>query len=223
MGVIAAQLDLKDSDCFDTLLALVDSNQVTISRIAEEYEQVLSIVINSIYCLTEIIDIYHSSGISFLTNNTALGDYYRKLGDWLVRFELLKLIFRDHYSILDVDYVKNMFCSKSPQKKISLDPVDRLSMLCDYELVSRLKPISQYHLAVKYYFEAIQMHQVRKSYSTQIVNTYYLEDDFNDNLFHFGISIERYKINSGYNRALIESLKKGELENTPLKNIRYFS
>lgn len=38
-------------------------------------------------------------------------------------------------------------------------------------------------------------------------NLIYLEDDFNDNLYHFGAGLERFQINSGSIRAAIDELK----------------
>lgn len=36
---------------------------------------------------------------------------------------------------------------------------------------------------------------------------YYLEDDYNDNLYHFGAAIERYKINTGVLRQKLDYCK----------------
>lgn len=65
---------------------------------------------------------------------------------------------------------------------------------------------SQYQMALQYYHKSLQMHSAGKAYKQEMTNMLYLEDDFNDNLYHFSISIERQMINSGIIRRHIKNL-----------------
>lgn len=190
--------------------------------IAIEYEKYLSIVLNSIYCISEIINIYHASGTSYLMNNSALGDYHRRLGLWLKKLEFFKMIYERFYGFIDKNYYQDMLKGLKPTKNINLNPILRLSKMINPDYAISLKPISQYHLAVRHYYLAIQMHQVGSNYRGLVINSYYLEDDFNDNLFHFNCSLERHKINTGKLRNRIQEVKINELKNTPLKQIKYY-
>ncbi|MCO6487707.1 MAG: hypothetical protein J5I98_04775 [Phaeodactylibacter sp.] len=52
------------------------------------------------------------------------------------------------------------------------------------------------------------MHTEGQAYKDSLINMYFLEDDFNDNLYHFCAANERYRINSGLIREKIIDLKK---------------
>ncbi|MBK7440858.1 MAG: hypothetical protein IPI65_04805 [Bacteroidetes bacterium] len=192
----------------------------------EEFEEAMNIVNNSIYCLTEIIKIYNSSGINYLINYSSLGDYHRRLGEILKQFEYFKLVYKSRYFMVENEKgIKNMLRNSihnTKDLKLSKckthDPFLKLIKVINKDFVITLKPISQFHLAIKNYYEALHLHQERYPYKIKLSNMYCLEDDFSDNLYHFGIALERQKINSGYLRHQIDKLKKDEINDTPLMN-----
>ncbi|MBI9033929.1 MAG: ATP-binding protein [Bacteroidales bacterium] len=57
------------------------------------------------------------------------------------------------------------------------------------------------------YYAALETHREGKTYKNLIENMYYLNDDFNDKLFHFRLAQERYRINIGKVRTELNHLK----------------
>lgn len=57
--------------------------------------------------------------------------------------------------------------------------------------------IYHYRMAHDYYVRAIQLHTGGKEYRNQLGNMVYLEDDFNDNAYHFGAAQDRYLMTNG--------------------------
>ena len=83
-----------------------------------------------------------------------------------------------------------------------------VSHICEfYPLEEEL--ISKYHyeLALNNFYSAIQMHNEGKEYKQNLNNMFFLQDDFNDNLYHFCAANERYRINNGVVRKKIKWLK----------------
>ena len=57
----------------------------------------------------------------------------------------------------------------------------------------------------------LEMHNEGRRYKEVIENMYYLNDDFNDNHFHFSAALERYKINCEVIQERIKNIQQ-ELE-----------
>ena len=65
----------------------------------------------------------------------------------------------------------------------------------------------EYHfsMAKDYYIKTNNLHKAGAEYKKAIRDLIYLEDDFNDNAFHFGASIDRYlMINNVFNKNIDE-------------------
>ncbi len=54
-----------------------------------------------------------------------------------------------------------------------------------------------YEKTVEFYDLAISTHTSGRGFYRFIEDLYYLDDDFNDDIVHFNIALERYRINSG--------------------------
>jgi hypothetical protein len=67
-----------------------------------------------------------------------------------------------------------------------------------------------YQLALQHYSRARQMHSEGTPYKNLSVNLYYLEDDFNDGMYNYGVAVERQRLNSGILRRDIDRLKAFE-------------
>ena len=62
--------------------------------------------------------------------------------------------------------------------------------------------------AMNHFYHAIEMHRGGAAYRSVMGQMYYLDDDFDDKLYHFCAAIERYRIGSGYIRSRIKSIKE---------------
>ena len=65
----------------------------------------------------------------------------------------------------------------------------------------------QQEQALKRYYSAIETHTEGRAYKNFIENMSYLNDDFNDKLYHFSTAVERYKIGTGQIKEKIEILR----------------
>jgi hypothetical protein len=155
------------------------------NRCKEEFQ----LIANSIFCLHQIIAIYNGYGINYFMSYLSLGKYHERLGDWLCFYKLLST-YCDKTTALEKHITKEL------EKLLSPDTV----RILDYE--------SEYQLALQHYSRAKQLHNEGGPYHNQTVNMYYLEDDFNDSLYHYGIAVERQRINSGSMRDDIKRLQK---------------
>lgn len=78
-----------------------------------------------------------------------------------------------------------------------------------------LDALTEYQIALQCYSKAFKMHKEGSGYQDRMKTFIFLEDDFNDNLYHFGAAIERLKINSGQiesgRKTIKECLEKANM------------
>lgn len=72
------------------------------------------------------------------------------------------------------------------------------------------------------YRKALQLHSRGDAYYKQIRDMIYLEDDYNDNLFHYCAAIEKQQINSGKIQDLLDKINE-TMDNSQLQDLdRYW-
>jgi len=71
-----------------------------------------------------------------------------------------------------------------------------------------LEPNFHFEEAIQHYHKSIQMHREGRVYKNGVLNLYMLEDDYNDNLKHFVLALERFRVNTGRVRFRINELKE---------------
>lgn len=152
------------------------------SRIFVRRNSLSALIANSIFALHEIINIYHGFGLNYFNSFHSAARYHERLGDWLAFYEAYK--------------------DDLPGVKGYLD-----SLMGNPEYLRTTSAVSHYQMALQHYSRARQLHSGGASYKAQIVNMYYLEDDFNDGLYSFGLAVERQQINSGAMRIRIDALR----------------
>lgn len=159
-----------------------------LSAWVKEYSE---LVVNSIFNLCQIDRIINTYGINYILSYSFLGRVHHYLGTWVKSLHLCRILNNRYQLGIDIDAT--------------------LENLVGPQLTTTLDSLTSYQVAIQYYYQAIQLHKEGYPYRQQINNMIYLEDDYNDNLYHFGASIERLRINSGAIRRNIVMLKK-ELE-----------
>ena len=170
---------------FDTLFKQDSEGQFHIWL--DEYS---NLVVNSVFNLLQIDKTINTYGTNYILSNSYLAQVHEHLGTWLKHLHLCRiLIYR-----FDLE------------QAIPVDTM--LNDLVGVQAASSLDALTSYQMAMQYYYKAIQLHKEGDSYRHQINSLIYLEDDFNDNLYHFGAALERLKINSGQIRKRIDYLKK---------------
>ncbi|HMG16383.1 MAG TPA: hypothetical protein VK590_13090, partial [Saprospiraceae bacterium] len=154
----------------------------------DSLQNVFAIIANSIFCLYQIIKIYNGYGVNFVMSYSSLANYHKNMGKYLKYYKLCKLF-------VDIKVTENY------------DITQLVEDLIGAEIIRTRDSESEYQMALQYYSKAKQMHNQGSPYKDQILNMYYLEDDFNDTLYHFSIAFERQRINSGKMRTNIEKLQ----------------
>ncbi len=141
----------------------------------------------SIFCIDQIITIYKGYSFSFLNNYYSLGEHHRRLSDWIKYFELVKLIYQKLKDNKEFQY-------KCFDQMFNVEGY--LSKILNNDLITSLNVTAESMKAYQCYISAIDMHSGGQTYSDQIRHMYYLDDEFDDSLYHFSYSLERYRINS---------------------------
>ena len=154
------------------------------------------LITDSIYSLAEIIKTLNIYEVNYMTNYSWFGFAHIKLAKWSGYFRTLLRIQE----------------GKDPKKKI----FQKLRSLLGWDFLFYLDVRYHYDLALKYYYNAVQMHREGEAYKKMVTHMYFLEDDLNDNLYHFCAAMERYNINTGNLRKIINKLKE-EIEGTSEK------
>jgi hypothetical protein len=165
------------------LLQISNPNCPKLRLIVLEYFQIIA---NSVHCLHQTISILNTYGVTHFLNQSYLGGVHEKLGDWLKHLHLCKMLCFELGISLEMDTVFNK--------------------LLGFRVINTLDVLPQYQYAMQCYYEAYQVHNEGASYKFMIGNFIYLEDDYYDNLGHFGASLERQRINSGSIRLRINKL-----------------
>jgi len=148
------------------------------------------LVCNSIFNLLVVQRIIHTYGNNYSLSYSYIADIHRLTGDWVKYYHLCRILQKE----LNVEKRENI--------------ESRLRGLVDIPRLMTLDTLAEYQLALDNYYLALQMHREGQIYRDNMKNMIYLEDDYNDSLYHFGAALERAKINAGVIEKNINFLKK---------------
>ncbi|KJU86155.1 conserved hypothetical protein, membrane [Candidatus Magnetobacterium bavaricum] len=167
---------------FRRLISIVSTNSGKINATFGQNIQpklvIEFLITDSIFCLREIIKMCKTYGFSYDINHSYIASAYLKLAIWCDYY----CAYRDCYS-------------KDIESTLS-------NLIGDGEMTS-INPYHQYEMARYHCLCAIETHSERKAYKNIIEKMYYLNDDFNDSLYHFSAAVERFRINSGQVEEMI--------------------
>lgn len=138
---------------------------------------------DSLSALFEMVSILNTHGVSYMFSNTFHGFTRKRLGTMCRYFHYYKKI-----------------CGDDETWNISNSIAENIGHHMD--------PKYHHERAITHFKNAIEMHYEGRTYRSQLSQLYYLEDDFNDDMYHFSAAMERYKINSGLIRKEISDLKQ---------------
>ncbi len=161
------------------------------------YNFLCELVASSIFLHVQQIKVFGIFQVNPLLNNTLLAKHHMRLGRWLKYYLILSCMSEQFYpgqqyvdKKIDILF-GNMFT------KISLDST------------------SQFQIALQLLHKAKQYHSNSEAYKKDMENKVYLEGDYSDITYNFGLALERHKLNSGKIREEIRKLEK-ELSGSPL-------
>lgn len=165
----------------------------------ENFKEYVEIVANSISTLSQVINILKIYQVNPYLSYSYFGNFHRKMGRWLKHYELIKVFEKQNLGL-------------SVKSKVSIDSL--LKSTLGAEAMITLDSTSQSQLALLYYHKAKQVHSNGMAYHQEMNNFVFLEGDYDDNLYHFGVALERQKINSYQVRTRIKELEL-ELKSSP--------
>lgn len=171
----------EDNDKDETKKYFSDIDDVKVS------EALYYLITDSIQCLNEVINSFKVFGVSYMVTHSRIGFTHLSLAKWCERYQVL---------INDLGV------------KVSKDDQGYFTRLLESSAPISVVPSYHYEQALKHFYACLQVHNEGDGYKSKLYNMYYLEDDFNDNLYHFGAAIERYKINTGIIRSKIRECQE---------------
>jgi|GEM_PF-1077301 len=134
--------------------------------------------------------------------------------DKLIRLVENKSILKKNYQN-NIDNIDKLFRTIEPdivsfgkEKQNQFEVNEKLNSLISKDDWQYLSINYQSERAVKEYWAAKETHNEGNAYQNLTENMYYLNDDFNDKLFHFRLAQERYRINTSKIDSRIEMAKE---------------
>jgi hypothetical protein len=111
------------------------------------------------------------------------------------------------------------------ENKILIDTTSRISLeedLIESQNIPFINPIYQCEKSLREFYSVIETHSSGTAYNNLIENMYYLNDDFNDEFFHFKAASERYLINTGVVQKYIDNLTE-RIRKSSIYNLESYS
>lgn len=218
-GFVENILAKHTSDTCDAKVNKFFKSNKGVFTVEERFELLEFLIIDSIYCLTHILE---SVSPSPLFTHSFIGSTYRKINRWNILFDTLFYCYKiadepntecEHHNI-----IFNFIKSKSgvnkrgdeSGKSFDWQPIKKAfncKNLSDRFFGNMLNAINKpnSHLLMYVYSGekaltefrcAREMHREGKSYKNMLSNIYFLDDDLNNDALQFNLAIERYVINN---------------------------
>lgn len=159
-------------------------------------------LIDSLFCLTELVKIQNIFGQNYITSHSYLGYSHAKLGDWCLIYQAYIIALREKQIPNPVTGEKEIHTHRSIEEFET-----KLKSYIETTNLAYLEPKYHYEKAVMAFKSAVEMHNNGNAYYQQLQTMHFLEDDFNDNMYHFTAAMERYKLNLGAIRKKIKVLR----------------
>jgi hypothetical protein len=167
---------------FIRLQYLVELNEQKALAFFEENdsEKKVKLLVEGLFCSHEFIRGMNQYGGTYNIMQSQLGEMHRRMAFWCKEYHEMK---KD---------------SESLDKKVS--------SYFGREYPGQRGLNEEYHLrmSIQHYYYAIHTHTENQHYNSIISEMYFLEDDFNDNLYHFCAALERVLMNGTYLRKVID-------------------
>lgn len=158
------------------------------------------LITDAIYCLHKLIDYFQTYGVSYMNTHSLLASTYAKLATWSARFQTYKSYYRD----LDRKKTSAFKVTGNPDRSIE----GILSNLIAEDERQTLRYSYNQEMALQHYRYAKELHNEGKAYRSLLDNMFYLNDDYNDDHYHFSASMERYWLNTNVIDERIDKVKK---------------
>jgi hypothetical protein len=153
------------------------------------------LITDSIYCLQEIVKTSHTYGTSYILNFAYLSLVHDKLMRWSFYYWWYWELFDDRRNRKEY-----------PGAGKEADEIEALvKELIGKDNIHFINPSYQCEIAIDSFYFARETHTEGINYKNIIENLSYLNDDFNDNVYHFCGAVEWFRVR---NDNKIDDLKK---------------
>lgn len=136
---------------------------------------------DAIYCCQQLIGIAHLFGSSYMSNHTVLAKTHDNMGKWCEVLLALPETVRDR-------------------------AITELQQLMEKRINTRLDPLMHYSAAKHHYGLAESMHNRGQAFYRAMEDMYFIEDDYNDNLYHFSCALERLRLENIRNGSQLSDM-----------------
>ncbi len=147
-------------------------------------EELEFVILDSLFTLFKMYRSVEIFGLSYIHNHSWYASIFRRLGFWTQLFHAF------------VEETGN-----------NLDTVVKLKQLIGKEEMNDLNPFTYYEKALTHAYSIYSTHFEGREYYNIISDMNYLDDDFNDSLYHFSATIERMVMNLGIIERHIDEIK----------------
>lgn len=175
------------------------------------------IILDSIFILYEMRLTIEIFGQSYIHNHSWYASIYRRLGFWSMLYheyiEGVKSREVGGQSANGNENQDDAEPAKIFEKGHSKELEEVLKKMIGQEEFTDLDPISFYEKALKHCYSIYETHSEGQAYQDFIQEMNYLDDDFNDNLYHFSATMERMRINFDMVENHIKKLSKVAKQN----------
>jgi hypothetical protein len=166
-------------------------------------------ITDTIFCYFEIIKILNTFDSSFSLNHTLQMETHEKLYIWSVYYNTYLSFYDLKGRVAIPDNVSQQTWKVIKSKDFNPENlVDRLGSLIEPDNLPFISHFFQGEKALREYYAARETHSQGKAYKSFIEKMYYLNDDYNDRLFHFSIALERFKLKTKKLNDVAEKMKK---------------
>ena len=176
------------------------------------FEIMTFLIRESLFCLREIVKMVNIYSPSYVISYSYLAEAHRRMGDWCVAYENIKYILqrKDELNISSKPEINAKIFKENIQNTLGKPAI------------VYLEGNNHYESAKQNFYKTIQMHTEGRKYKNNILKIYTLEDDYNDNLTHFSIALERLRVNTGSIRQRINQLNSKTKNSDLYKFKSYF-
>jgi hypothetical protein len=186
---------------------------------------------DSIFCNHEILKIIYTFGFSYLINHSMAAETHENLYIWC-KFFSMYLKVTDYFkgnsptakSLAIFQDIMDSIKTSNPNietifKESKLK--EELGNIIERDNLQFIVPAYQCEKAISEYYATLETHNQGLAYKNLIENMNYLNDDYNDRLYHFAIALERININNLNIKKKINTLKAEQINSRTKEILSY--
>lgn len=141
------------------------------------FKKNIDLILDNIYCASEIQKIINTYGISYRIGYYILGGAHRLLGENCEKF---------------INGI-NLIADQTRQSELK----NKFRDICGEDILNYSSTRFHFEKSREAYFKLKELHCQGDTYKTMLNNMYYFNDDFGDAHYHFQAGMDRLLINSG--------------------------